>query len=100
MREVYRANDARLDRTVAIKVLPVNLSSDANRRERFRREARTISSLSHPHICSRYDIGSQDGIDYLVMEYLEGETLDHRVVKGPLVGSFHAIHFSWHQNIH
>jgi serine/threonine protein kinase len=81
-------------------VLLANISSDTTRRERIRREARTISSLSHPHICCLYDIGSEGGIDYLVMEYLEGDTLDHRVVKGPLVGSFHAIHFSWQQDVH
>jgi serine/threonine protein kinase len=75
MGEVYRARDTRLDRTVAIKVLPEHLSSNPQVRERFEREARAISSLSHPHICSLYDIGHQDGIDYLVMEHLEGETL-------------------------
>ena len=84
MGEVYRAHDTRLERTVAIKVLPSHLSSDAELKHRFEREARTISSLNHPHICHLYDVGSQDGIDYLVMEYLEGETLDHRLQKGPL----------------
>src|SRR5882724_3558895 len=84
MGEVYRARDTRLDRTVAIKVLPGHLSSNPQLRERFEREAKAISTLSHPHICSLYDIGHQDGIDYLVMEYLEGETLAHRIKKGAL----------------
>src|SRR5882762_3963700 len=84
MGEVYRARDTRLDRTVAVKVLPEHLSDNPQRRERFEREAKAISSLSHPHICPLYDVGHQDGIDYLVMEYLEGETLAHRLKKGPL----------------
>jgi serine/threonine protein kinase len=84
MGEVYRAKDTRLDRTVAIKILPPHLSSNPQFRERFDREAKAISSLSHPHICPLYDIGHQDGIDYLVMEYLEGETLASRLKKGPL----------------
>jgi eukaryotic-like serine/threonine-protein kinase len=84
MGEVYRARDTRLDRVVAIKVLPAHLADDPERRERFEREARTIASLNHPHICVLHDIGRQDGIDFLVMEYLEGETLAQRLVKGPL----------------
>ena|SRR5437667_6698999 len=84
MGEVYRGRDTRLDRVVAIKVLPEHRSSSPQVRERFEREARAISSLSHPHICALYDIGQQDGIDYLVMEFLEGETLAHRLKKGPL----------------
>src|SRR5437879_2955678 len=84
MGEVYRARDARLDRMVAIKVLPEHRSTSPQVRERFEREARAISSLSHPHICALYDIGNQDGIDYLVMEYLEGETLAGRLKKGAL----------------
>jgi len=84
MGEVYRARDTRLDRTVAVKVLPTHLASDLNLRERFDREARTISSLSHPNICHLYDVGLQDGTSYLVMEYLEGETLADRLRKGPL----------------
>ncbi len=84
MGEVYRARDTRLDRTVAIKVLPSHLSSDPARRQRFEREAKTISSLNHPHICTLHDVGQQDGTDYLVMEYLEGETLAQRLEKGPL----------------
>jgi hypothetical protein len=84
MGEVYRAVDTRLDRTVAVKVLPSHLSSDENLRQRFDREARTISSLNHPNICHLYDVGSQDGTSYLVMEYLEGETLAERLRKGPL----------------
>jgi len=84
MGEVYRAKDTRLDRIIAIKVLPSHLADRAELRERFDREARTIASLNHPHICTLYDVGRQDGIDYLVMEYLEGETLVERLKKGPL----------------
>ena len=84
MGEVYRAKDTRLDRTVAIKVLPSHLSSNADLRLRFEREARAISSLNHPHICTLHDIGNQDGVDFLVMEYLEGETLAQRLRKGAL----------------
>jgi len=83
MGEVYRARDTRLDRTVAIKVLPEHLANP-QLRERFEREAKAISSLSHPHICPLYDVGHEGGIDYLVMEYLEGETLAHRLKKGAL----------------
>jgi serine/threonine protein kinase len=83
MGEVYRARDTRLDRTVAIKILPAQFSSDPIRRQRFEREARTISSLNHPHICVLHDVGHQDGIDYLVMECVEGETLAKRLEKGP-----------------
>src|SRR5262249_50180535 len=79
---VYKARDTRLDRIVAVKVLPSHLSSNAELKQRFEREARAISSLSHPHICHLYDIGSQDGTHYLVMEYLEGETLAARLAKG------------------
>src|SRR5579859_4626637 len=78
MGEVYLAHDTRLGRDVAIKVLPSHLSSNPDLKARFEREARTISSLNHPYICHLYDIGSQDGTDFLVMEYLEGEALDHR----------------------
>jgi eukaryotic-like serine/threonine-protein kinase len=84
MGEVYRANDTRLSRIVAIKVLPVHLSADSALRQRFEREARTISSLSHPNICALYDMGNQDGIEFLVMEYLEGETLSDRLKRGAL----------------
>jgi len=84
MGEVYKARDTRLDRIVAIKVLPAHLADRADLRERFEREARTIASLNHPHICTLYDIGHQDGTDFLVMEYLEGETLAQRLLKGPL----------------
>ena len=84
MGEVYRARDTRLDRTVAIKVLPTILGDRIDLRKRLQREARALSSLSHPHICALYDIGEQDGADYLVMEYLEGETLARRLEKGPL----------------
>ena len=84
MGEVYRARDTRLDRTVAVKVLPAHLSSSADSRQRFEREAKTISQLSHPHICSLFDVGNQDGVEFLVMEYLEGETLADRIKKGAL----------------
>src|SRR6059036_670853 len=83
MGEVYRARDKRLERTVAIKVLAPQLSNNAEYRQRFEREARTVAALSHPHICPVYDIGVQDGLDYLVMEYLEGESLAARIAKGP-----------------
>ncbi len=84
MGEVYRARDTRLDRTVAIKVLASHLSSSPELKQRFEREAKSISALNHPHICSLYDVGSQDGIDYLVMEFLEGETLAERLRQGVL----------------
>jgi len=84
MGEVYRARDTRLGRDVAIKVLPEAVSSNPDLKERFEREARTISALSHPHICHLYDVGSHDGTDYLVMELLEGESLERRLEKGPL----------------
>src|SRR3989442_1752278 len=84
MGEVYRARDTRLDRTVAVKILPSHLSSSLEAKQRFEREARVISSLNHPHICVLHDVGHQDGIDFLVMEYLEGETLAARLSRGPL----------------
>src|SRR6202795_4450465 len=84
MGEVYRARDARLERDVAVKVLPANLSSDPTLRQRLEREAKAISKLSHPHICTLHDIGHQDGMDFLVMELLDGETLEQRLRKGPL----------------
>jgi eukaryotic-like serine/threonine-protein kinase len=84
MGEVYRARDTRLQRAVAIKILSPQFSSDPVRKQRFEREARTISNLNHPHICVLHDIGHQDGIDYLVMECVEGETLAKRLEKGPL----------------
>src|SRR5260370_609938 len=84
MGEVYRARDTRLERTGAIKILPAQFSADPVRKQRFEREAKTISSLNHPHICVLYDVGSQDGVDYLVMECVEGETLAKRLEKGPL----------------
>jgi Tol biopolymer transport system component len=82
MGEVYRAKDTRLDRTVAIKVLPESVAGDPHLRERFDREARVISSLNHPHICTLYDIGHEAGVDFLVLEYLEGETLADRLQPG------------------
>ena len=84
MGEVYAAIDTRLDRVVAIKVLPEHLASDPERRERFEREARAVSSLNHPYICTLFDVGEQDGIHYLVMELVEGETLRQRLEKGRL----------------
>ncbi len=84
MGEVYRAKDTRLDRTVAVKILPSHLSADPEARQRFDREARSISSLNHPNICTLHDVGHQDGVDFLVMEFLDGETLADRLAKGPL----------------
>jgi serine/threonine protein kinase len=84
MGEVYRARDTRLDRAVAIKILPPQFSADPVRKQRFEREAKTISNLNHPNICVLYDVGRQDGVDYLVMECVEGETLAKRLEKGPL----------------
>src|ERR1700723_3819383 len=84
MGEVYRARDTRLDRIVAVKVLASHLSSSPELKQRMEREARAISCLNHPNICQLYDIGSQDGTDYLVMEFLEGETLAERLRKGAL----------------
>jgi len=84
MGEVYRARDTRLDRSVAVKILPSHLSQDPEARQRFDREARAISSLNHPNICTLHDVGHQDGTDYLVMEYMEGQTLADRLAKGPL----------------
>jgi Tol biopolymer transport system component len=84
MGEVYRARDTRLDRTVAVKILPSHLSDKPEAKQRFDREARSISSLNHPNICTLYDVGQQDGVDFLVMEYLEGETLADRLMKGAL----------------
>src|ERR1035438_3962277 len=78
MGEVYKARDTRLNREVAIKVAGERFS------DRFEREARAVSSLNHPHVCTLYDLGSQDGVDYVVMEFLEGETLAERLKKGPL----------------
>jgi Tol biopolymer transport system component len=83
MGEVYKARDTRLDRTVAVKILSARLSS-IGARERFEREARAVSMLNHPHICALYDVGSQDGVEYLVMEHLEGETMAARLARGPL----------------
>jgi Tol biopolymer transport system component/predicted Ser/Thr protein kinase len=92
MGEVYKARDTRLERTVAVKVLPAHFSTDAHRRHRFEREAKTISRLTHPHICALYDVGRQDGTDFIVMEYIEGETLTQRLAKGPLPAEQHLRH--------
>src|ERR1700674_5023691 len=84
MGEVYKGRDTRLDRSVAIKVLSPGLADDPQFRERFDREARAISALDHPHICALYDVGEQNGTAYLVMQYLEGETLESRLKTGAL----------------
>src|SRR6266550_6923980 len=84
MGEVYRGRDTRLDRSVAIKILPAELASNEQLRLRLEREAKTISALNHPNICTLYDIGHENGFDFLVMELLEGETLADRLAKGPL----------------
>jgi serine/threonine protein kinase len=84
MGEVYRARDTRLNRTVAIKVVSDHYSRSSQLRDRFEREARAIASLSHPHICPVYDVGTHNGADYLVMEFLQGETLGQRLQKGAL----------------
>ena len=84
MGEVYRARDTRLERAVAVKILPLHLADRMEARERFEREAHAVSSLNHPHICQLYDIGEQNGVSYLVMELLEGETLAFRLLRGPL----------------
>src|SRR5262249_59981670 len=84
MGEVYRARDTRLGRDVALKVLPPDVSNDPARRKRFELEARAVAALSHPHICPIHDIGSEDGRDYLVLEFLQGETLAARLKQGPL----------------
>src|SRR5262245_43035462 len=84
MGEVYKARDTRLERPVAVQVLPEPASSSPEVRQRFEREAKTISQLSHPHICALYDVGREGETEYLVMEHLEGETLAGRLVKGPL----------------
>jgi serine/threonine protein kinase len=86
MAEVYRARDTRLDRTVAIKVLPGHLSDDPEARQRFEREAKSISSLNNTNVCTLHDVGKHDSIDFLVMEFLEGETLADRLRRGPLPG--------------
>ena len=84
MAEVFKARDTRLDRTVAVKVMPQHIAARADLRARFEREARTVSNLNHPNICVLFDIGSKDGTDFMVLEYLEGETLAARIAKGPL----------------
>ena len=84
MGEVYRARDTRLDRAVAIKILPAHLAAQSELRERFEREARAVAALNHPHVCTLYDVGAQNGIHYLVMELLEGETMADRIARGPI----------------
>src|SRR5215469_6435846 len=84
MGEVYKARDTRLDRDVAVKVLPEHLAANEEIRQRFEREAKTISQFSHPHICAPYDVGREGDVEYLVMEYLEGESLADRLGKGAL----------------
>ena len=84
MGEVYKATDTRLNRSVAIKVLPPHFSDNPEMKQRFDREAQTIAALNHPHICTLHDVGRQGDTDFLVMEYLEGETLAARIARGPL----------------
>ncbi len=84
MGEVYKARDTRLDRTVAIKVLPEHIAQREDLRQRFEREARAVASLNHPHICVLHDIGNQNGIGYMVMEFMEGETLAARISRGAI----------------
>ena len=84
MGEVYKAKDTRLDRIVAVKVLPATFALNDDIKARFEREAKTISSLNHPNICTLYDVGKQDGLDYLVMEFIEGETLSEKIKQGPI----------------
>src|SRR5437867_12872514 len=84
MGEVYKASDTRLNRTVAIKVLPAHFAGDPDMKLRFEREAQTIAGLNHPHICTLHDVGEQDGVRFLVMEHLEGETLADRLTRGAL----------------
>jgi eukaryotic-like serine/threonine-protein kinase len=84
MGEVYEATDTRLDRRIAVKVLPERLASDRQSRERFEREARAVSCLNHPRICTLHDVGEQDGVFYLVMELVDGETLESRLTRGRL----------------
>src|SRR5512132_1511053 len=84
MGEVFRARDTRLDRTVAIKILPAQYADNAELRARFEREARAISQINHPNICALHDVGRAEGVEYLVLEFLEGETLTDRIAKGPL----------------
>ena len=97
MGEVYRARDTRLDRTVAIKILPDHLSSNPDLKQRFEREARAISSLNHPRICTLYDVGHQDGVDFLVMEYLEGEIAFRPASQGPTAPKGNAE--DWYRNL-
>ena len=97
MGEVYRARDMKLDRDVAIKVLPESLAGDPERIARFQREAKTLAALNHPHICTLHDIGTQDGIDFLVMEYLDGETVA-QLEKGALpLDQAHSIRAGHHE---
>ncbi len=84
MGSVYKARDTRLNRTVAVKVLPADVAGVADRRERFEREAQAVAALNHPHICTLHDVGHDSGIDFLVMELIEGESLADRLSKGPL----------------
>src|ERR1700756_4570112 len=84
MGEVYRARDARIARDVAVKVLPPDAAAQSDRRQRFEREAKAVARLNHPHICALYDVGRQDDVEYLVMEFLDGETLAARLSRGSL----------------
>src|SRR5262252_10022475 len=84
MGEVYKARDTRLDRTVAIKIIPETLAGDPQFRERFDREARALSQFTHPHICALHDVGHESDVEFLVLEYLDGVTLESRLASGPL----------------
>jgi serine/threonine protein kinase len=84
MGEVYQARDTRLDRLVAIKVLPEDVAGNHDRRQRFEREARAVAALNHPHICDLHDVGAHNSVEFLVMEYVEGQTLAERLLRGPL----------------
>ena len=84
MGEVYKATDTRLNRPVALKVRPTHFADDPDMKQRFERQAQTIAGLNHPHICTLHDVGEQDGVRFLVMEYVEGETLADRLARGPL----------------
>ena len=84
MGEVYKARDSRLDRIVAIKVLSDSALGQADARARFQREALAIAALNHPHICTLYDVGHEHGVDFIIMEYVEGESLSSRLTRGPM----------------
>ena len=94
MGEVYKATDTRLERTVAIKVLPEHVASDPSLKQRFEREARTVAALNHPHICTLHDVGKEGDVDFLVMEYLEGETVADRIARKGALSLDDALHYA------